>query len=121
MIAAAMLIGTLTRALFLGATRPQTPRLQSPPQEAGASRVHPRHSNLLRLRVEAREIQLSGGINKEIGQDDRGRYSLQPGGFIFDAHLAHFLMSVSMAIFRHPGRSKAVNAPGVGAGELLRS
>ena len=80
---------------FAGATRPHTPRLHSPPQEADAGQKPPRQRNPLRLRAHNDGYQTIKEITKEIGQDLQERYSSQPGGFIFDAHLAHFSVAVS--------------------------
>ena len=80
---------------FAGATRPHTPRLHSPPQEADAGPEPPRQRDPLRLRAHNDGYQTIKEITKEIGQDLQERYSSQPGGFIFDAHLAHFSVAVS--------------------------
>ena len=84
-----------TRAVFLGATRPQTPRLQSPPLEADAGSIPPRHSLPLRPRWASEKEKTTDGIIKDHGHEGPGQYSSQPGGFIFDAHLAHFSIAVS--------------------------
>ena len=95
MIATVTYMVALTRAVFLGATRPQTPRLQSPPPEADAGSVPPCHSFHLRLRVVPGKDSRIDGINEEAGQGNRERYSSQPGGSLFDAHLAQSSIAVS--------------------------
>ena len=80
---------------FAGATRPHTPRLHSPPQEADAGQKPLRQRDPLRLRAQNDGYQTIKEITKEIGQDLQERYSSQPGGFIFDAYLAHFSVAVS--------------------------
>ncbi len=85
--------GRPTRVRIVEATRPHTPRLHSPPQEADAGPGPPGQGGRLRTHNDGQ--QTIKGITKEIGQHLKGRYSLQPGGLIFDALLAHFSVSVS--------------------------
>ena len=87
--------GMLDCTVLVGATRPHTPRLHSPPQEADAEPNPPRKPNPLRIRMHADQKQTIRWITKEIGQHVQKQYSSQPGGFISDALLAHFSVSVS--------------------------
>ena len=68
---------------------PPHPSASSPPQEADAGRKPPRSGSLLRLRTIYDGNKTTTEIAMEIGQPAQGRYSSQPGGFLFDALLAH--------------------------------
>ncbi len=94
MIAATMRMRDPTRDRLVGAARPHTPRLHSPPLWADAPREtlpeekpHPYGSRM-------RASQPTGAV-QTIGQLYVERYSLRPGGSVFDAHLAHFCLSIS--------------------------
>jgi len=86
---------------FVGAARPHTPRLPPLPQRLTPTRNRHDKGDALRLRTNDKGHQLVKGIVKEIGQHDQEQYSSQPGGFIFDALLAHFLVSVSTGCSKH--------------------
>jgi len=91
MIARRTQLETLMRAVFLGATRPQTPRLQSPPQEADAKGMPPRKTNALLVRMRKNKQR----ITRKIGQRNHGQYSFNLGGFNFDELPAHISVIVS--------------------------
>ena len=93
--------GKPTRARFVGAARPHTPRLHSPPEEADAGPEPPRPRTHLRLRTRNNCHPTIQEITKEIGQDAQERYSSQLGGSVLDALLAHFSVSVSTWIIPH--------------------
>ena len=92
----------LARAFFVGAARPHTPRLQSPPQRADANRNTPRYAQQIKLREKTQRNQAGGADHQNIGQRHQLRYSLryvillQPGGSILDEHLAQFSMIISI-------------------------
>ncbi len=110
MTSVSLALGRFTRARIVGAARPHTPRLHSPPQEADAGPGSPRRRNPLSLRKHNDGHQTTRRITKEIGQHDQERYSSQPGGFIFDAHLAQFSVAVSRGI---PTRAKSLQRSSV--------
>ncbi len=88
-------LGIIERAVFVGAARPHTPRLQSPPQQADAKRKLPRQGDNLRLRTINNGIHTIKGITKESGQLILKRYSSQLGGSIFDELLVQYSVGVS--------------------------
>jgi hypothetical protein len=94
MNAATMRMRDPTRDRFVGAARPHTPRLHSPPLWADATREPPPRGNPASLRTRNKE-NLTNGSGTTIGQLYVKRYSLRPGGSIFDAHLAHNWVTVS--------------------------
>ncbi len=94
MNAATMHMRDPTRDRFVGAARPHTPRLHSPPLWADATREPPPRGNPASLRTRNKE-NLTNRSGTTIGQLYVKRYSLRPGGSIFDAHLAHNWVTVS--------------------------
>ncbi len=92
---ASLAVGRSTRARFVGAARPHTPRLHSPPQEADAERQVPRPRGLQRLPTLNERDEATTEMAREIRQHPPERYSFKLGGFIFDALPAHFSVSVS--------------------------
>ena len=93
MSAATMRMRDSTRDRFVGATRPHTPRLHSP-LWADATTEPPPRGAPASLRTQNKE-NLTNGNGTTIGQLYVRRYSLRPGGSIFDAHLAHNCVTVS--------------------------
>jgi len=106
MNAATMRMRDPTRDRFVGAARPHTPRLHSPPLWADATREPPPRGNPASLRTRNKE-NLTNGSGTTIGQLYVKRYSLRPGGSIFDAHLAHNWVTVSTSGWNRALRHEA--------------